>query len=145
MCACAKEHACACFGKRGISILTKESQSDSRDLANSPQRIPKAPPQMIIAFAFAFALDIPNGVWPLNRAVGRAYVREETVPSASICLCLCLCLCLLSTISSYMLYAFAALCLCLCLLPLRLGAARIIYYIYNTEEGTPARFASGGY
>ena len=26
-----------------ISILTKESQSDSRDLANSPQRIPKAP------------------------------------------------------------------------------------------------------
>jgi hypothetical protein len=30
----------------------------------------------------AFVLDIPNGVWPLNRAVGRAYIRE-TVPSGS--------------------------------------------------------------
>jgi hypothetical protein len=27
----------------------------------------------------AFVLDIPNGVWPLNKAVGRAYIRE-TVP-----------------------------------------------------------------
>jgi hypothetical protein len=32
--------------------------------------------------SFAFVLDIPNGVWPLNRAVGRAYVRE-TAPTAS--------------------------------------------------------------
>jgi hypothetical protein len=24
----------------------------------------------------AFVLDIPNGVWPFNRAVGRAYIRE---------------------------------------------------------------------
>ena len=28
----------------------------------------------------AFVLDIPNGVWPLNGAVGRAYLRE-TVPT----------------------------------------------------------------
>jgi hypothetical protein len=28
----------------------------------------------------AFVLDIPNGFWPLNRAVGRAYIRE-TVPA----------------------------------------------------------------
>ena len=30
----------------------------------------------------AFVLDIPNGVWPLDRAVGRAYIRE-TVPSTA--------------------------------------------------------------
>jgi hypothetical protein len=29
----------------------------------------------------AFVSDIPNGVWPLNRAVGRAYIRK-TVPTA---------------------------------------------------------------
>jgi hypothetical protein len=29
----------------------------------------------------AFVLDIPNGVWPLNRAVGRAHIREA-VPTA---------------------------------------------------------------
>jgi hypothetical protein len=32
----------------------------------------------------AFVLDIPNGVWPLNRAVGRAYIREA-VPIYTIC------------------------------------------------------------
>jgi hypothetical protein len=30
----------------------------------------------------AFALDIPNGVWLLDRAVGRAYVRETVATSA---------------------------------------------------------------
>jgi hypothetical protein len=30
----------------------------------------------------AFASDIPNGVWPLNRAVGRAYLRETVATLA---------------------------------------------------------------
>jgi hypothetical protein len=35
---------------------------------------------LAVVFHVAFVLDIPNGVWPLDRAVGRAYIRE-TVPS----------------------------------------------------------------
>jgi hypothetical protein len=31
----------------------------------------------------AHVLDIPNGVWPLNRAVWRAYIRE-TVPALEV-------------------------------------------------------------
>jgi hypothetical protein len=34
----------------------------------------------------AFALGIPNGVWPLNRAVGRAYIRKA-VPSLVLGAC----------------------------------------------------------
>jgi hypothetical protein len=35
--------------------------------------------------AFVLNMDIPNGVWPLNRAVGRAYIRKTVPIFTAVC------------------------------------------------------------
>jgi hypothetical protein len=50
------------------------SRQGSARVAHGPVFVFRA--SQLLACFIAFILDIPNGVWPLSRAVGRAYIRK---------------------------------------------------------------------